>query len=275
MREFSTFKLLFLTFFCIIFVFPIATNASETQGTINPNAKYAWSNNVGWINFAPAKSNVQITDSVLTGSAWSTNDGWINLAPAKGGVKNNGAGQLSGSAWGEQVGWIDFSDVSINSAGKFTGTATGTVIGTLTFDCNHCDVETDWIPQSVRVQTQYQSFSGGSSGYVTTVLPNTSTVQPTISENNPTQRLESSVGLSGSPKKTSVYSSSTMVNTEQKLFSTSTKGTNINHLYQTSIHVMDKIGLAFKNTFTFIASFTQNLFQQIYHFLKTFWRQLL
>ncbi len=113
-------------------------------GTVLDAHKYAWSNNVGYINFA----SVIVDDSTLSGSAWSTNKGFIKFNPAESGVINDGAGNLSGSAWGEQLGYIDFSGVTINSStGQFSGTATGTLVGTITFDCpTYCDVATDWRP---------------------------------------------------------------------------------------------------------------------------------
>jgi hypothetical protein len=104
--------------------------------------KYAWSNNVGYINF----EHVTVSDTALSGYGWSANKGFINFAPVQAGVLNDGTGNLSGEAWGEGLGYIDFSNVSINGAtGKFSGTATGTLVGTITFDCpNFCDVVTDW-----------------------------------------------------------------------------------------------------------------------------------
>lgn len=145
-------KSYYLGFTLVLFLFciPIISRASTSNGTISASAYGAWSNNIGWVNFAPANGGVIITDSALTGSAWSGNYGWINFAPSNGGVMNDGQGHLSGSAWGDNLGWIDFSGVSINSNGKFTGTASGTIIGILTFDCTYCDVETDWRPLSVR-----------------------------------------------------------------------------------------------------------------------------
>lgn len=110
-------------------------------GTILSSHKYAWSNNSGYINF----ENVTVDDRKLSGYAWSTNHGWIKFSPTQGGVLNDETGNLSGSAWGEQLGWIDFDNVSINpTSGKFSGTATGTLAGTITFDCQYCDVETNW-----------------------------------------------------------------------------------------------------------------------------------
>lgn len=111
-----------------------------SSGTIISPYKYAWSSNGGYINF----ENVTVGDSALMGHAWSENHGWIKFNPAQGGVLNDGTGNLSGYAWGEQLGWVDFDNVSINADGRFTGTANGSLVGTLTFDCNYCDVRTDW-----------------------------------------------------------------------------------------------------------------------------------
>ena len=92
-------------------------------GTVLSSYKYAWSSNVGYINF----ENVIVGDNLLSGYAWSKNSGWINMNPSKGGVLNDSAGHLSGYAWGEGLGWIDFSGVSISTTtGKFSGVATGT-----------------------------------------------------------------------------------------------------------------------------------------------------
>lgn len=138
-------------------------------GIVFSSSKYAWSNNVGYINF----ENVIVSDNALSGYAWSTNDGWINFSPTNGGVNNDGNGHLSGSAWGEQLGWIDFSNVSINtSTGRFSGTATGTLVGTITFDCpNYCDVETDWRPPVVPINPVTGGGKGGNflSGVTTSV----------------------------------------------------------------------------------------------------------
>lgn len=117
-----------------------------SAGTILSDHKYAWSNNVGYINF----ENVTVSDSALSGYAWSQNTGWIKFNPALGGVVNDGQGDLSGYAWGSGLGWIDFGNVQIDpSTGQFSGTATGDLVGTINFDCpNYCDVKTDWTTAS-------------------------------------------------------------------------------------------------------------------------------
>ena len=131
---------------------PLIILASESNGTIDYNHKYAWSERAGWINFRCNNCNVHITDSSVTGYAWSDNYGWINLNPTNGGITNDGEGNLSGYAWGDNFGWINFDNVSINGSGKFVGTASGTISGIISFDCDNCDVQTDWRPRSIRTK---------------------------------------------------------------------------------------------------------------------------
>jgi len=153
-------------FLFLIFLFSILLPTTFVlAANIAGSYKYAWSNNVGYINF----ENLTVGDSTLSGYAWSTNKGWIKFDPTNGGVSNNGQGVLSGYAWGEQLGWINFSGVSINtSTGKFSGTATSDLIGTLTFDCpTYCDVRTDWRPAvSTPPPTSGGGGGGGGGGYI-------------------------------------------------------------------------------------------------------------
>ena len=142
--------------------------ASVFAGVVLGTHKYAWSNNVGYINF----EDVIVENNALSGYAWSANKGLIKFNPVLGGVFNDGTGNLSGSAWGEQLGWIDFNNVLINSTtGKFSGTATGSLVGIITFDCpNYCDVQTDWRPST----TTFSSGGGGSLPRVNIVPANLS-----------------------------------------------------------------------------------------------------
>lgn len=143
----------------IVFI-PAASFASTTNGTIQN--QYAWGENVGWVNFLPTDGDIHITDSTITGYAWDPNYGWINFAPTQSGVINDGSGNLSGYAWSTGGGYINFSGVVINSSGKFTGIASGVTYGQLTFDCNQCNVTTDWRPSSARPVTTTSSSGGGS-----------------------------------------------------------------------------------------------------------------
>jgi len=152
---------------------------------------YAWSENLGWINFGTPGGNVQVTDSGLSGYAWSTNYGWINLNPVDSGVKNDSNGNLSGYAWGEQTGYIGFAGVVINSSGVFTGQANGTVTGLLNFNCTYCNVTTDWRPttgttgatsSNAGVSVNAGGGGGGGGGYAIpeTVSPASSTIISTL-----------------------------------------------------------------------------------------------
>ena len=120
--------------------------ASDSVGSIDPSYKYAWGENIGWINLGCSNCSVQITDTSLTGYAWSDRYGWINLSPTKAGVTNNCSGQLGGYAWSSKLGWINFSGASIDFNGKFNGIAgsTSDASGRLKFDCANCNVQTDW-----------------------------------------------------------------------------------------------------------------------------------
>jgi hypothetical protein len=141
---------LVLLFTAVILSFSPGTQA----GNIDPDAtgcKYAWGENVGWINFKPALgSGVTVTDAAVTGMAWGENIGWINMSPASGygGVANDGYGKLSGYAWGENVGWINFNPanggVRIGSDGKFAGYAWGENVGWINFSGENSCVKTAW-----------------------------------------------------------------------------------------------------------------------------------
>jgi len=113
---------------------------------------YAWSENGGWINFAPTSGGgVTVGDSRISGYAWSENFGWIALAPLGAGV-HNAAGLLSGFAWGENAGWINFAPpaggVSIAPNGQFTGWAWGENIGWINF-ATQSPVITSWLAGDV------------------------------------------------------------------------------------------------------------------------------
>src|SRR3989344_4930595 len=71
---------------CLSFFFTQLALASETNGTIDATSKYAWGENIGWINFGCDNCDVVITDASITGNAWSTQFGWINLSPTTSGV---------------------------------------------------------------------------------------------------------------------------------------------------------------------------------------------
>jgi hypothetical protein len=144
-----------------------ALPVAAATGTIDGTYRYAWSENLGWIDFGAAQGNVTVSDTELTGYAWGENVGWISLncsnASSCGTVDHrvsNSGGTLSGYAWGENVGWIQFNPtgggVSIDSSGAFSGYAWGENVGWIVFNCSttascgtvNYHVQTSWRPTS-------------------------------------------------------------------------------------------------------------------------------
>jgi len=121
-------------------------SASNVDGTVSPSPKYAFGENLGWINFGCDSCDVHVTDTTITGHVWSRSYGWINLSPDGSGVTNNCEGELGGRAWSMTLGWVDFSGATINESGEFAGMAgtPGSKAGRINFDCDSCDVSTDW-----------------------------------------------------------------------------------------------------------------------------------
>ena len=139
---------------------PSLALASTTSGTIDSTNRYAWAENVGWIDFGSSAGAVTVTDSGLSGYAYGENTGWILLS----GVSNDGNGTLSGYGWGENVGFIDFSHVTIDSSGTFQGYAYGDNIGNIIMNGTNILVTTDWRPASARTVPAAPHASSGSSG---------------------------------------------------------------------------------------------------------------
>src|SRR3990167_9192587 len=142
-------------------VFNKSALASSTDGTIDSTYKYAWGENIGWVNFGTSNGNVHVTDSGLSGYTLSENIGWIYLGDI---TNNNGVGTLSGYAWSENTGWIKFNPtnggVIINSSGEFTGSALGENIGWIIFGGDY-KVKTDWRPRSARPACNNSSDDDG------------------------------------------------------------------------------------------------------------------
>ena len=152
---------------------------ASNNGVINSVDRYAWNENVGWINFGSGGSTVRVLDSELTGYAWAENVGWISLNCSNDNscssvdykVSNDGEGNLSGYAYGENIGWINFKPenggVTIDSNGEFSGYAWGENIGWIIFNCettSSCSevsfkLGTDWRPQSVWEQSEALEIS--------------------------------------------------------------------------------------------------------------------
>ena len=106
-----------------------SANALAQTSNVSPNAKHAWAENIGWLNFRDAgdpvaSQGVRLDASFLSGFVWAENVGWINLgdgSPADQYQYDNAdgsdcgvnldpnTGELSGLAWGENIGWINFA----------------------------------------------------------------------------------------------------------------------------------------------------------------------
>lgn len=126
-------------------------DSATFAGNIDLYDKYAYGENVGWLNFAPNEGpGVTVNNDYVTGFVWAENIGWVNLSPTTyGGVNNDGDGNLSGYAWGENVGWInfapDFGGVTIDpGTGEFSGYAWGENVGWINFAPNGIPVKTSW-----------------------------------------------------------------------------------------------------------------------------------
>jgi hypothetical protein len=122
----------------------VATTWADNIDPGDEGSRYAYGENVGWLNFRPGLGpGVTVGTNGLVGYVWAENIGWIDLAPTAAGVSNDGAGHLSGYAWGENVGWINFHPqvladdtyygVNIDSQGNFSGWAWGENLGWIHF----------------------------------------------------------------------------------------------------------------------------------------------
>jgi len=139
------------------------TSTLHAQSNISSIHKWAWGENIGWLNFRDAGSGAQgvvVADTYLGGYVWCENIGWLFLgdsSPANGiayanvngtdfGVNHNNVnGQLSGYAWSENCGWVNFSGGALATPAnparittveprQFMGFAWGENIGWISFD---------------------------------------------------------------------------------------------------------------------------------------------
>ena len=139
---------------CVFLVSAISVGFAENIDPYDDDSKYAYGENIGWLNFEPSTGDgVQVESDFLTGWVWAENIGWISLScenttscgTVNYGVTNDGSGNLSGYGWAENVGWISFScdntsscgtvnyGVTIASEGSFDGYAWGENIGWINF----------------------------------------------------------------------------------------------------------------------------------------------
>lgn len=141
-----------------LFAVGLAAALAKGQQRVDPVERFAWGENVGFINFAgagdpPGSAELVVFNDHLAGFAWAENIGWINLGRAPGPYTNSDASNfgvnvdpatraLSGFAWSENAGWINFAAGSfadpprparIENA-RLRGFAWGENIGWISFD---------------------------------------------------------------------------------------------------------------------------------------------
>jgi hypothetical protein len=135
----------------------IATIATADSNIDSVN-KWAWGENVGWLNWRDANGGtqgVEVLNDHLEGFIWAENVGWINVGNGGGPYANTdntnfgvnidpATGNLSGFAWGENIGWVNFEGGALASPAqpaqldfannRFRGFAWGENIGWINLD---------------------------------------------------------------------------------------------------------------------------------------------
>jgi hypothetical protein len=124
-------------------------------GNVDSTFKYAWGENIGWLNFGTPQGDVTVGVTEATGYAWGENIGWLSLS-----CENTSScatvdyrvtrdhEDLAGYAWGENIGWVSFScentsscatvdyGVTIDTSGHMAGYAWGENVGWIVFNCS-------------------------------------------------------------------------------------------------------------------------------------------
>lgn len=136
----------------------VAAPLASGQTNVNPVDKFAWGENIGFLNFRDANGTldgVAVLENHLRGWVWAENVGWINVGNGGGPYANTNntnfgvnldpaTGNLSGFAWGENIGWINFNTAPTLGAqganfdrlanGRFRGFAWGENVGWINLD---------------------------------------------------------------------------------------------------------------------------------------------
>lgn len=132
---------------------------------IDPDNKFAWGENAGWLNWRDANAaddGVVVAADHLAGFIWGENTGWIdvgdgnapyaNIDDTNFGVNIDGNGDLDGFGWGENVGWLNFGWADATHPdrprlddieGRFRGWVWGENIGWINLDDDEHFVATD------------------------------------------------------------------------------------------------------------------------------------
>ena len=132
--------------------------ASASAQSIDLDNKYAWGENIGYLNFADAgvplgSQGVFAQPDHLEGYIWGENIGWISVGIGSGPYANTTGsdfgvnidpvtGELSGYAWGENIGWVNFEGGALAipphpariEDSRFRGYAWGENIGWINLD---------------------------------------------------------------------------------------------------------------------------------------------
>ncbi len=126
--------------FAVLLLIQLTLTAQATPN-IDPANQFAWSENIGWLNFASGNNGVEVTPTHLSGFVWGENIGWIKLGADAGGpyvnssasdwgVNRAASGVLSGFGWSENTGWVNFDQVTIAPlSGEFDGYAWAENVG--------------------------------------------------------------------------------------------------------------------------------------------------
>jgi hypothetical protein len=123
-------KRIFVTASCLLagalLVFSIISNKADlvkAAGGDNDFSGYAWSENIGWINFRGATYGVSMNkaNGKFDGYAWSENLGWIDFGPSSGYPSTPGHEAKMNNATGEVTGWAKI--ISTGEWIKMSGTA--------------------------------------------------------------------------------------------------------------------------------------------------------
>lgn len=143
--------------FVLPLVVLLATATTALALNVNSTDKYAWSENIGWLNWSTTEGDIDITDAVsMDGYVWGENVGWISLNclnTASCGTVNYAVtasgSEWVGYAWGENVGWVSFScentascgtaDYAVRSSGseELIGYAWGENVGWVNMNCDN------------------------------------------------------------------------------------------------------------------------------------------
>jgi len=148
-----------------------AALGSLSAENVDPDAdgsRYAWGENVGWINAEPGGDGgpgAEVANFALSGWLWGENVGWISLSchntsscgTTDYGVTNDGHGALGGFAWSENAGWLAFAHAAESAridpgTGTFAGWVWSENLGWISLSCTNtvtCDttefgIETAW-----------------------------------------------------------------------------------------------------------------------------------